>query len=76
MNNSLAEHFNAFANRRIDKVDFSLDDNNEYQKALDTLDKTKDNPLDVAQAAIDIAKIAAYKQGFIDGLTLMADCSA
>lgn len=76
MNNSLAEHFNAFANRRIDKVDFSLDDNNEYQKALDTLDKTKDNPVDVAQAAIDIAKIAAYKQGFIDGLSLMAGCSA
>lgn len=76
MNNSLVECFNAFANRRIDKVDFSLDDNNEYQKALDTLDKTKDNPVDVAQTAIDIAKIAAYKQGFIDGLTLMTGFSA
>lgn len=76
MNNSLAEHFNAFASRRIDKVDFSLDNNNEYQKALNTLDKTKDNPVDVALAAINIAEIAAYKQGFIDGLTLIAGFGA
>lgn len=76
MNNSLTEHFNAFANRRIDKVDFSLDDNNEYQEALNTLDKTKDNPVDVALTAINIAEIAAYKQGFIDGLTLMAGFGA
>lgn len=72
MNNSLAEHFNAFANRRIDKVDFSLDNNNEYQKALNALDTTKHNPVDVALAAIKIAEIAAYKQGFIDGLSIMA----
>lgn len=76
MNNSLAEHFNAFANRRIDKVDFSLDDNDTFQKALNTLDKTPNNPVDVALTAIDIAKIAAYKQGFIDGLTLMAGFGA
>ena len=72
MNNSLTEHFKAFANRRIDKVNFSLDNNNEYQKALNALDKTKDNPVDVALAAINIAEIAAYKQGFIDGLSIMA----
>ena len=72
MKSSLTEHFNAFANRRIDKVDFSLDDNNTFQKALNTLDKTPNNPVDVALAAINIAEIAAYKQGFIDGLSSMA----
>lgn len=76
MNKLLAEHFNAFSYTRLNQVELSLDDNNEYQKALNTLDKTKDNPVDVALAAINIAEIAAYKQGFIDGLTLIAGFGA
>ena len=76
MNETLAEHFKQFSYTRLYQVDLSLDDNNEYQKALNTLDKTKDNPVDIALAAIDIAKIAAYKQGFIDGLSLMAGFGA
>lgn len=72
MNQTLAEHFKAFVDRRIYQVNLSLDDNNIYQKALNTLDKTQNNPVDVALAAINIAEIVAYKQGFIDGLSIMA----
>ena len=76
MNEILAEHFNAFIDRRIKQVDLTLDDDNNYQKALNTLDKTLDNSVDNTLLVIDIAKKSAYKQGFLDGLSIMAGLSA
>ena len=76
MNIPITEHFNMFVDKRVEQVDLTLDDDKNYQKALNTLDKTLENPVDVALEAIIIAEKSAYKQGFIDGLSIMAGLSA
>lgn len=79
VNNSLAEHFNMFVDKRIHQVKLSLENDvlyQEQQSILDSIDDIPDSALDMYSLLQLIAEEHAYKQGFIDGLTLMAGCSA
>ena len=79
MKSSLAEHFNMFVDKRINQVELSLENDTLYQEQqsiLDSIDDIPDSALDRYSLLQLIAEKHAYRQGFIDGLTLMAGCSA
>ncbi len=78
MNDSLAEHFNMFVDNRLNQFELSIENDSQYQELQHILYDMKNIP-DVALSLHDnlqtIAEKHAYRQGFIDGLTLMAGCS-
>ena len=79
MNKILAEHFNMFVDRRINQVGKNLINDVSYQEQqhiLYGMDDIPDIALEVHEILQSIAKEHAYKQGFLDGLSIMAGLGA
>ena len=79
MNEILNEHFNILVDRRINQVGKNLINDVSYQEQqhiLYGMDDIPDIALEVHEVLQSIAKKHAYKQGFIDGLSFMAELGA
>ena len=77
MNNSLKEQLEAFVNTRIACSQLKLEDNKDYQHSLKKIYMGANQDIsDTVDDAIIIAEKSAYKQGFLDGLSIMAGLSA
>ena len=75
MNESLAEHFNIFIDKRMGHIELMLEDNALYQEQQNILYSMEDIPdsvWDKIKSWQAIKAKQAYKQGVFDGLSLMA----
>lgn len=75
INESLAEHFNIFVDKRMGHIDIRLEDNalyQEQQNILYSMENIPDSVWEQFKIVQAIKTKQAYKQGVSDGLSLMA----
>ena len=71
MNNSFAVDFANFLHSRTNWANLSLEANADYQNHMCDLDEISADAFNLADEAINMAEEYAYKQGFLDGLSII-----
>ena len=75
MTQTLKDNIANFITARIGCSQLWLEDNSDYQEALNEINTIdSQSVLNAVDKAIEIAEISAYKLGLHDGLNIMADC--
>ena len=71
MNNSFAKDFANFLHSRTNWANHTLEANADYQRNMCELDDISADAFNLADEAINMAEDYAYKQGFLDGLSII-----
>ena len=72
MNTSFAKDFADFLYHRVDRADFKLEQNPQYNKNIDELNRNSKSAIEAGYGIKTLAEEYAYKQGFLDGLSIIA----